>query len=108
MENQHPVTPPPDKIQNWLQLEKAGCTIEQIIAVAARWGANQELEACCEWNNDYRNGLGKQLRADRRPKPLSLKEEALLKLKELQALVQFENVDSSCIRRALESVPDPS
>ena len=42
------------------------------------------------------------------PKPPNLKEEALLKLKELQALLQFENVDSSCIRRALESIPDPS
>ena len=42
------------------------------------------------------------------PKPPNLKEQALLKLKELQALLQFENVDSSCIRRALEQLPDPS
>jgi hypothetical protein len=43
---------------------------------------------------------------NRSPKPPSLKEQALLKLKELQALLQFENVDSSCIRRALEALPD--
>ena len=113
MTQQHPITPPPDKIHNWIQLEKIGWSIEQIITFAAQWGADQELEACIEVIADYgwfANPVHRiaELRVARRPKPPSLKEEALLKLKELQALLQFENVDSSCIRRALESIPDPS
>ena len=121
MTQQHPITPPTELVQQWCNKAYGSpgtISSEYVATRAAQWGfdqakadiererqeaADQELEACCEWNNDYRNGLGKQLRAARRP---SLKEEALLKLKELQALVQFENVDSSCIRRALEQLPD--
>jgi hypothetical protein len=46
---------------------------------AAQWGANQELEACCEWleRNDSYPQDHLQLRAARRPEPPSLKEQAL-------------------------------
>jgi hypothetical protein len=39
MTNQHPITPPPDKIHNWLQLEKVDYTLGQIITLAAQWGS---------------------------------------------------------------------
>jgi len=129
-EQQHPITPSPELRAQWRQeaprYRDGGVGREDwLIRSAAKWGfiqanadiererqeaADQELEACCEWLK-AKHWLGlepefaDELRAARRP---SLKEEALLKLKELQALVQFENVDSSCIRRALESIPDPS
>jgi hypothetical protein len=68
MEDLNMTTPPPDKIHNWLQLEKIGYNIEQIIALAAQWGADQELEACCALMDDW--GLdGNDLMECRRPKP---------------------------------------
>lgn len=55
-DNNHPITPPPELIQQWLG-EYFGCIVngepsasERYLATqAARWGADQELEACCEW-----------------------------------------------------------
>jgi hypothetical protein len=104
MTNQHPVTPPPDKIHNWLQLEKVDCTLGQIITIAAQWGADQELEACVEWleQNQGRWEIPASLRAARRPKPPSLKEQALKILSQAEWSTEEEGI----IRRALEALPD--
>ena len=47
---------------------------------AARWGADQELEACCEWIPKATPWDAEQLRAARRPKSSGLKEQALVAL----------------------------
>ena len=51
MIQQHPMTPPPELVQQWLEdaPEDGELGISKHIATqAARWGANQELDACCE------------------------------------------------------------
>jgi len=75
---------------------------------ATRWGANQELEACCEWIPKACPWDAEQLRATRRPKPPSLKEQALAALSRLNsgALCANPVTDKEIIRRALESLPD--
>ena len=76
---------------------------------ATRWGAAQELDACCEWvNDDLAYDVADRLRAARRPKPPSLKEQALLQLDTLNADLSMHGMgcDLSQIRRALESLPD--
>jgi hypothetical protein len=76
---------------------------------AAQWGADQELEACCEWLDYNCPSVGAHhLRADRRSKPASLKEQALAALKRYEAEVWCEEMtsDSSIIRRALEALPE--
>ena len=82
MTKQHPITPPPIVREQW-QLESPFKVVslereDYMIDRAAQWGANQELEACCEVmrvNGDYvSDGV---LRAIRRPQPLSDKEQAL-------------------------------
>jgi hypothetical protein len=68
-------------------------------------GADQELEACCEWlarNYDYPQ-VNHPLRTARRPKPPSLKERAL---SELDALENMGTCNSETIRRALEALDD--
>jgi hypothetical protein len=111
------IAPPPELVEQWRNHapEGRGCQIREmwIATQAARWGADTELEACCEWTRDsdgYDAALA--LRADRRPEPPSLKEQAL------QAAQRFyanghedcndEEVkdDFDIIRRALESLPD--
>ena len=119
MTDQHPITPPPELVLQWLEdgAEDGEFGISKHIATqAANWGADQELEACCEWVSQFNYddySYQERLRAARRcPKPPSLKEEAL------QAAQRFysnghedcndEEVkdDFDIIRRALESLPD--
>jgi len=58
--------------------------LQHIATQAARWGANQELEACCEWLAKYRKPLlGDDLRYVRRPKPPTPEEQALAVLPEI-------------------------
>ncbi len=52
MANQHPITPPPELVRQWCdpRVTKSMHFSEEDLATrAAQWGADQELEACCEW-----------------------------------------------------------
>ena len=99
------ITPPPELIEQWMQ---AHSTKYDLARHAAQWGADQELEACCEWLAKPKVALtGKgpgDLRAARRPKPPSLKEQALETLKYPKDLWSESEVDT--IRRALEALDD--
>jgi hypothetical protein len=115
----HPITPPPELVRQWLEdspeddeLGIAG----HIATQAARWGADQELEACCEWLETGPYGFSieatapsmtKRLRAARRPKPPSLKEQALALLDAAEVSDDSCNSwDFSSIRHALEQLDD--
>jgi len=113
--NNHPITPPPELVRQWMErteYDEHTWFYESYIAEqAARWGADQELEACCEWTyRQFKLGLqwSKDLRAARRPKPPSLKEQALAALSEAdQGLNKSEwQQCSNTIRRALEQLDD--
>jgi hypothetical protein len=109
----HPITPPPELVREWNQ-DAIGTHFEpygysEFIAVrAAQWGADQELEACCEWLEDVicddPQDTAKELRSARRPKPPSLKEQALETLKYPKDLWSELEVDT--IRLALEALPN--
>ena len=85
---QHPIVPSEGLKEEWeseWHHYRGQDTYEEFMArQAAQWGADQELEACCEWLNKGPygaslavNGVIEQLRAARRPKAQSLKEQAL-------------------------------
>jgi hypothetical protein len=42
---QHPITPPPELLDQWCMENNW----RDIAIQAVQWGADQELEACCEW-----------------------------------------------------------
>ena len=72
-----------------------------VFSLAAQWGADMELEACCEWiSNELDPDLVDSVRAARRPKPPSLKEQAL---EELDSLENMGVCNSDIIRKALEA-----
>ncbi len=113
---QHPITPPPELVLQWAHdANLSGAAYydlaehweyEQHIATrAAQWGSDQELELCCEWLtvNDY-DFIPLDLHAARRPKPPSLKQQALETLMYPKDLWSEAEVDT--IRRALEALPD--
>jgi len=78
--------------------------------MVARWGADQELEACCKWLcEDSIPNTSNRLRFARRPKPPTLKEQALKALKVLptpEGQVTLDITDLNTIRRALEQLND--
>jgi len=106
----HPITPPPPELVQQWRNEGYGLpgTISEYIAThAAQWGADQELEACCEWlEREGWSGESRQLRIARRPKPPSLKEQALKVLSETELRHEWTMADEDIIRRALEQLPD--
>jgi beta-glucanase (GH16 family) len=110
MTQEHPITPPPELVKEWATANGTGYIdlsvfCENIATQAARWGADQELEACCQWQDtfNYQNA-GNLLRAARRPKPSYLKEQALALLND--ASDRLDAAHENTIRRALESLPD--
>jgi hypothetical protein len=132
MTDQHPITPPPELVEQWREKWSAVCGpfAVYLATQAAQWGADQrgaateaelqeardkELDACClelvdgigRLHVEFPSCLAEDLRAARRPKPPSLKEQAL-------ALVSHDFSDQPClseegyaiIRRALETLDD--
>ncbi len=113
----HPITPPPELLQQWASewMQLQNVNRDNFMATrAAQWGANQELEACVEWISKHcatwTNGKRPEdeLRAARRPEPPSLKQQALEALKRHQAKTWCEEMDADIdtIRRALEALPN--
>jgi hypothetical protein len=110
MTQEHPITPSEDQIMLWCK--QWNCTkepgpIHKWLAIqAARWGADQELEACCKWLPKLPPWSADDLRRHRRPKPPSLKQQALQALAELAAECYGNTDQSDTIRRALEKLDD--
>ena len=107
-DNNHPIAPPPELVQ---QLQ-AAATIGAI-TTAYQAGADQELEACCEWLETGPYGFSieasapsmtKRLRAARR-KPPSLKELNLKHLEVMERDGHYLPEIISDLRRAIESLP---
>jgi hypothetical protein len=111
MTEQHPITPPPELVQEWVaEIWHEGTPVRvalsdtHIATRAAQWGADQELEACCvlmdKWGLD-----GEDLVECRRPKPPNKKQRGLIaleatKLKEDDPLLYQE------ILNAIEELPN--
>ena len=109
--SEHPITPPPELVQQWneeaLSIPDPLEWSKYIATQAANWAANQELEACCEWLQDPDLNVDTyKLRADRRPKPPSLKEQALAALNVIEDKMLGPTVEENLIRRALEQLDD--
>jgi hypothetical protein len=109
----NPITPPPELVQRLYGLPQM-----RAIEAAFQAGADQELEACCKMLYDrydrVRHATGfpgsdmsDWLRAARRPKPPSLKEQALEALKDLGKELPIQlTVQYGTVRHALEQLPD--
>jgi len=84
--------------------------LDYVAIRAAQWGANTELEKCCEWAEQFNYDdecYQDKLRAARRPKPASLKEQALERLTNLEQGINPPGFnDYNTIRRALEQLND--
>ena len=109
MTNQHPITPPLELVHQWTDMLSSRSD-QAVFNLAAQWGADQELDACCKWLEcNYNYPQANPLRVARRPKPPSLKEQALELAKPAGtagAYVTFGPEELDTIRRALEALPN--
>ena len=125
-DNNHPITPPPELVEQWRTAPEYASALEKLTMVtmtdrrlqeiasqAARWGADQELEACIGVVLSHPGFESPELfvevlRTSRRPKPPSLKEQALAALDD--AVMRGDCITISdalpTIRRALEQLDD--
>ena len=110
MTEQHPITPPQELVQQWMnEIYEKGNAVDSdhfkaLAARAAQWGADIELEACCELLKQKGVPAWSLLRTARRPKPPSLKQQALALIDDCTD-PEGDYLDDnalSIIRRALE------
>jgi hypothetical protein len=111
---QHPITPPPELVQQWKRTAPHQSNEHEhyhyITLCAAQWGADQELEESVGWLIKNQNPRwADALRAARRPQPPSLKEQALEQLDGIATVFRAShggNLVCDTIRRALEALPE--
>ena len=127
----HPITPPPELVQQWINnahisQPNMGAICREVATKAIQWSWDQrgaateaelqqardeELNECCEWLDFYSSaGDARDLRLARRPKPPSLKEQALGAMGRFTVNAHTNademNRDFDTIRRALEALPN--
>jgi hypothetical protein len=109
------IVPPPELVQQWTDKIYGGPGVVAasddicLAKLAAQWGADLELGACCalmdEWGLD-----GSDLMECRRPRQPSLKEQALQiigdSIEDEPGRVLFALDEIKAIRRALEALDD--
>ena len=113
----HPITPSPKLIEEWIELSrprKDRSPNPNVLATyAARWGADQELEACINAILEHPGFENPELfvellRAARRPspKPPSLKAQALAVVENSEICDHVSIEQAAILRRALEALPE--
>ena len=126
-QQQHFITPPPELRAKWMTEARSQdyCSItEQVADYAAQWGYEQRgevNEAKLQQARDHQLDatlaevsfltsrvqlLLRRLDPDSRPKPPSLKEQALNHFESFSTTFETSGGDSDLIRRALEALPD--
>ncbi len=115
MTDSSPITPPPELVQQWRRSGPAYAAANNayelhIATRAAQWGADQELEACLRLveidAGEDAYDFARYIRAARRPKPPSLKEQALAELVDAYDEDKIDDSTYDTIRRALETLPE--
>jgi len=114
MTQEHPITPPQELVQQWYDnMGPDPGPFESFAIAAARWGADQQLELDAKWldHNALNEAhlkitpMGEVLKEAMRPKPPSLKENAIKALNSFECFIWCVD-DIDIIRRALEALDD--
>jgi hypothetical protein len=120
MTNQkHPITPPLEMVEQWADMLSSRSDYA-VFSLAAQWGADQEMEACCQHVQKdvteftshahlcaQRKSDG--LRAARRPKPPSEAEQALAALEadpKDGAMIMIDAEQFSIVHHALQRLKE--
>ena len=99
------IIPSPELIEQWCEQlfgcpDKPEIAAYELVRLGAQWGADQELDACCE----LIPGLKGYLREKRRPKPATLKEQSLKHLEVMERDGHYLPEILQDLRRAVEQL----
>jgi hypothetical protein len=117
MTNQHPIIPPPQLVQQWFKQAHESADPDNqlsyydfIATAAAQWGADYELEKCCEWlkleGHEHEHA---ELREARRPPAPTEADQALAALEadpKDGAMIMIDSEQFSIIHRALRRLKE--
>lgn len=124
MTQEHPITPPSELVQQWDRewreqqnapvIGWSANLLAYVAARAAQWGADQQLAEDAKWlDHNALNEphlritpVGESLKEAMRPKPLTLKEQALCELVDAYNLGQIDDSTYDTIRKALKALPN--
>ena len=115
MSTEHPITPPPELVQQWATVvyEQTADDDQRDLYIAtraARWGADQELQALLIWlRYHHYDHLASDILAAMRPNPPSLAEQALSLVPESGGIAMkrtYSPDEFALIRRALERLQE--
>ncbi len=104
------ITPPPELVQQWFDIwqesDDDDVAFADFVTIrASQYGADQELEACCALLNKFNDGFWcEELRAARRPKPATLKEQSLKHLEVMERDGHYLPEILQDLRRAVEQL----
>jgi len=121
-DQQHPIIPSPELVQQWrdspeytdgkrklVMVTLSTGKLQDIATKASQWGADTELLACgnflkhcAAWEEEDVTEFYNY----RRPKPPSLKEQALAALNKIEDEMLGPTIEEKLIRRALEQLPN--
>ena len=115
--NQHPITPPPELVQEWWvsTIPNQSTNVKtQLCIQAAQWGADQQLAEDAKWLDQHAldaphlkiTPVGKSLIEAMRPKPPTLNSIALQMLGTIERDAHYIPEITDTIRRALEQLPN--
>jgi len=104
------ITPPLELVQLWADMIATHTDIE-VFSAAAQWGADQELEACCDAiylheDQPLHGGTAEWLQTALRPKPPTLHSIALQMLGTIERDAHYLPEITDTIRKALEQLND--
>ena len=102
-----PITPPPELVEKWQDESpetQIADHVQYLATRAAQWGADQELEATLGLMETLNIRGVDYIRNVRRPKPPSLKEQALALVEQHEEGWRPSPKDWDTIRRALEAL----
>ena len=111
MTQEHPIALPSEGLvfqwsDEWYKAKVKHMTREKYMCMqAAQWGADQELEACCNWVSEATPWAAYKLRDARRSKPPRLKDQVR---EIIECLVEGDCVtdeDALTLRRTLDFLP---
>lgn len=103
----HPITPPRELVEQWVDMLTSRSD-QAVFTMVAQWGADQELEAMMARIEElpFPSGYADALRAACRPKPSSLKEQALHELNDVYNRDKIDDSTYDTILAALEALDD--
>jgi hypothetical protein len=106
------ITPPPEELldkweDKWHHYQGQYSYGMYMAEQAAQWGADQELEACYYWIENYHGtDAADSLQHARRPRPPTLNSIALQMLGTIERDAHYLPEITDTIRRALEALPN--